>query len=84
MSPSTLGSAWIGEATASDYRQTVTSSAGEGSWRHGGWKSLARCRIKEEALAELESVLRDWAAIKLAEGDDDIPPMKGIHLVLPL
>ncbi len=32
---------------------------------------------KEAALKELESVLRDWAAIKLADGDDDIPPMKG-------
>ena len=36
---------------------------------------------KEKALDELESVLRDWAAIKLADGDDDIPPMKGINLV---
>ena len=28
MSANTLGSAWIGEATASDYRRAVTSSAG--------------------------------------------------------
>ena len=38
---------------------------------------------EDKALDELESVLRDWAAIKLADGDDDIPPMKGINLLPP-
>ena len=44
----------------------ATISGLKGPWAFG--------EAKEEALAELESVLRDWAAIKLAEGDDDIPP----------
>jgi len=53
----------------------ATISGLKGPWAFG--------ESKEEAIAELESVLRDWAAIKLAEGDDDIPPMKGIHLTPP-
>ncbi|MCY3862453.1 MAG: hypothetical protein OXG34_16005 [bacterium] len=53
----------------------ATISGLKGPWAFG--------ESKEEALAEMESVLRDWAAIKLAHGDDDIPPMKGIHLTPP-
>lgn len=36
----------------------------------------------EEALAELRSVLVDWARLKLEDGDDDIPSMEGVHLVV--
>ena len=53
----------------------ATISGLPGPWAFG--------QTKEAALEELESVLRDWAAIKLADGDDDIPPMKGIHLTPP-
>ena len=56
------------------YVATISGLAGP--WAFG--------ETKEAALEELESVLRDWAAIKLADGDDDIPPMKGIHLSSPL
>ncbi|WP_420433981.1 type II toxin-antitoxin system HicB family antitoxin [Candidatus Poriferisocius sp.] len=54
----------------------ATISGLAGPWAFG--------ESKEAALKELESVLRDWAAIKLADGDDDIPPMKGIHPSPPL
>lgn len=54
----------------------ATISGLAGPWAFG--------ESKEQALVELDSVLRDWAAIKLADGDDDIPPMKGIHLTQPL
>ena len=53
----------------------ATISGLAGPWAFG--------ESKEQALVELDSVLRDWAAIKLADGDDDIPPMKGIHLTPP-
>ena len=35
-----------------------------------------------EALDDLRSVLIDWAGLKLADGDDDIPSMEGVHLVV--
>ena len=36
----------------------------------------------DEALADLHSVLIGWAALKLDDGDRDIPDMEGILLVL--
>ena len=36
----------------------------------------------EEALNELESVLVDWVTMKLEDGDNDIPDMEGVHLVV--
>ena len=53
----------------------ATISGLAGPWAFG--------ESQEQAIVELDSVLRDWAAIKLADGDDDIPPMKGIHLTPP-
>ena len=46
----------------------------EGAWGFGA--------SSEEALAELRSVLVDWARLKLEDGDDDIPSMEGVHLVV--
>lgn len=37
---------------------------------------------KQEALDELKSVLIDWVTLKLDDGDDDIPSMEGVHLVI--
>ena len=37
---------------------------------------------REQAFEELESVLIDWASLKLDDGDDDIPSMEGVHLVI--
>lgn len=36
----------------------------------------------EEALEELNSALIDWADDKLKNGDDDIPSMGGVQLVI--
>ena len=36
----------------------------------------------EEALEELNSALIDWADAKLKNGDDDIPSMGGVQLVI--
>lgn len=36
----------------------------------------------EEALRDLRSVLIDWASMKLKDGDDDIPSMEGLRLVV--
>ena len=53
----------------------VATVAGiEGAWGFGD--------SSEEALEELESVLIDWASLKLEDGDDDIPSMEGVHLVI--
>ena len=52
----------------------ATVSGIEGAWGFG--------RSSEEALEELESVLVDWASLKLEDGDDDIPSMEGVHLVI--
>ena len=46
----------------------------EGAWGLG--------QTNDEALEDLESVLRDWAAMKLRDGDQDIPHIKGVHPVL--
>lgn len=46
----------------------------KGAWGFGA--------SSEEALAELRSVLIDWARLKLEDGDDDIPSMDGVHLVV--
>ena len=46
----------------------------EGAWGIGN--------TLEEALRDLESVLNDWAALKLRDGDEDIPSMEGVHLVI--
>ncbi len=45
----------------------------EGAWVYGD--------TREAALEDLESVLKDWAAMKLRDGDQDIPRIKGVHLV---
>ena len=45
----------------------------QGPWAFGD--------TRDEALAELKSVLADWAALKLEDGDDDIPDMEGVRLV---
>lgn len=46
----------------------------DGAWGFAG--------TPEEALTELRSVLIDWARLKLEDGDEDIPSMEGVHLVL--
>ena len=46
----------------------------KGSWGFG--------QSAGEALAELRTALIDWASIKLKDGDDDIPSMEGVHLVI--
>lgn len=46
----------------------------KGSWGFG--------QSAGEALAELRTSLVDWASIKLEDGDDDIPSMEGVHLVI--
>ena len=46
----------------------------KGSWGFG--------QSASEALAELRTALIDWANIKLEDGDDDIPSMEGVHLVI--
>lgn len=53
----------------------VATVAGlDGAWGFG--------ESPREALDDLKSVLIDWASLKLDDGDDDIPSMEGIHLVL--
>ena len=67
-----------GTSDVSDIRDPagfVATVAGiEGAWGFGD--------SSEEALEELESVLIDWASLKLEDGDDDIPSMEGVHLVI--
>ena len=46
----------------------------EGAWGLGD--------TEEGALDELRSVLIGWAYLKLEDGDDDIPSMEGVHLVV--
>ena len=45
----------------------------------GAWGAGA---TPDEALGELHSVLIGWATLKLEDGDQDIPDMEGIRLVL--
>ena len=53
----------------------VATVAGiEGAWGFGD--------SEERALDELRSVLIGWACLKLEDGDDDIPSMEGVHLVV--
>jgi len=46
----------------------------DGAWGFGN--------SSEEALEDLQSVLIDWATLKLQDGDEDIPSMEGLHLVV--
>ena len=53
----------------------VATVAGvDGAWGFGS--------SREEALEDLESVLFDWASLKLEDGDDDIPIMEGVKLAI--
>ncbi len=53
----------------------VATVAGiDGAWGFG--------TSTEQALQDLESVLIDWATLKLEDGDDDIPSMEGVHLAV--
>ena len=53
----------------------VATVAGiEGAWGFGD--------SEEAAFDELRSVLIGWASLKLEHGDDDIPIMEGVHLVV--
>jgi len=55
--------------------ELVATVAGiNGAWGYGG--------SDEEALKDLKSVLIDWVRLKLQDGDDDIPSMEGLHLVV--
>ncbi len=54
------------------YVATVVSI--EGAWGLGD--------SQEAALDDLKSVLIGWASLKLEDGDDDIPSMEGVNLVL--
>ena len=73
---------WAGiaasHATASeieDPKGFVASVSGvQGPWAFG--------LTRTEAIAQLESVLVEWASLKLEDGDDDIPSMEGVDLVL--
>lgn len=49
------------------------------AWISGPW---AFGQTAREALSELESVLIDWATMKLEDGDRDIPDMEGVCLVV--
>lgn len=46
----------------------------EGAWAQGD--------TADEARANLPSVLTEWVRLKLADGDDDIPPMEGVRLTV--
>jgi hypothetical protein len=46
----------------------------DGAWIDG--------RTKKEAIGELPEVLREWVVMKLEDGDQDIPPMEGVKLVI--
>ena len=46
----------------------------DGAWGFG--------RNPKEAVNDLRQVLPDWANFKLEDGDDDIPSMEGLSLVL--
>lgn len=53
----------------------VATVAGiDGAWGFGD--------SPEEARDDLESVLFEWASLKLEDGDDDIPNMEGVFLVV--
>lgn len=53
----------------------VATVAGiDGAWGFGD--------SPEEARSELESVLFGWVSLKLEDGDDDIPNMEGVYLVV--
>ena len=73
---------WAEVAVAHAIVRTIRDPAGfvatvagiEGTWGFGDSSA--------EALEELESVLIDWASLKLEDGDDDIPSMEGVHLVI--
>ena len=58
-----------------DPSELIATVAGiDGAWGHGD--------SDEEALKDLKSVLIDWVHLKLQDGDDDIPNMEGLHLVV--
>lgn len=73
---------WAGAAVSHAVVRSIDDPAGlvatvvgiDGAWGFGS--------SPEEALDDLKSVLIDWAALKLADGDDDIPSMEGVHLVV--
>ena len=53
---------------------TATVAGLRGAWGAG--------HTAGAALSDLQSVLIDWATLKLDDGDRDIPDMEGIRLVL--
>ena len=57
-----------------DYGWYASIAGVDGAWGEG--------KKRKHALADLEVVLREWAAMKLADGDDDIPAMEGLTLVV--
>ena len=58
-----------------DTNEFIATVAGlRGAWGAG--------HTAAAALSDLQSVLIDWATLKLDDGDSDIPDMEGIRLVL--
>ncbi len=61
--------------TTKDPAGLIATVAGiDGAWGFG--------QSEDEALDDLRSVLVDWVNLKLEDGDDDIPGMEGVHLVI--
>ena len=77
-----LVESWASIAIAHAIVRTTEDSAGyigtvvgiDGAWAYG--------ETEVEALEELKSALVGWALLKLEDGDDDIPSMEGVHLVI--
>ena len=73
---------WAEVAVSHSIVRTINDPAGliatvagiDGAWGFG--------QSEDEALDDLRSVLLDWASLKLEDGDDDIPSMEGVHLVV--
>ncbi len=78
--PEGLVERWANAAVSHATVRTINDPAGllaavagiDGAWGFG--------QSEDEALDDLRTVLVDWASLKLADGDDDIPTMEGVHL----
>ena len=74
--------AWVAEALTRARIEPIADPEGFFTDVPEAWGAWGFGQTPEKALMDLEAGLEGWLTLKVADGDDDIPIMGGIHLGL--
>ena len=72
--------AWVAAALSRARIEPIAEPRGFFADVPEAWGAWGFGETREEALMDLEAGLEGWLTLKVADGDDDIPVMGGVHL----